>query len=57
MTRITKRVGRWRLLDAGPHQQLMDDYILHLKHVGLATHTVDIHCGVNAGVKLGHWAA
>ena len=45
MTRISKRVGRWRLLDAGPHQQLIDDYVLHLKHVGLATHTVDIHCG------------
>lgn len=45
MTRISKRIGSWRLLDAGPHQQLLDDYALHLVGVGLAPRTVEIHCG------------
>ena len=45
MKRTSGRVGRWRLLDAGAHQQLLDDYGRHLESVGLAPVSVTIHCG------------
>jgi integrase/recombinase XerD len=45
MKMTSRRVGRWRLLDANAHQPLLDDYGRHLERVGLAPVSVTIHCG------------
>ena len=45
MKMTSRRVGKWRLLDAGEHQQLLDNYGRHLELVGLAPASVTIHCG------------
>jgi len=45
MNELKRAAGRRRVLDAGPHQALLDDYGRHLVGVGFAPVSVDIHLG------------
>ena len=43
MSEQKRATGRRRVLDAGPHQALLDDYGRHLGGIGFAAVSVDIH--------------